>query len=81
MSNEKTQDTTPRINEEISDLEQRLNDLELEMVDAKEFSHITGDAFESLQNQIAELREMVETLLTLSTTGQERNESPVSEYQ
>ena len=81
MSNEKKQDSTPRKNEEITDLEERLNELELQMIDAKEFSYLSSDAFESLQRQIAELREMVETLLSIPTNNQEKNLSPVSEYQ
>ena len=83
MSNEKKQEETTRKTEEIElidDLDERLNDLELQMVDAKEFTHISSEAFEALQDQIAELREMFETLLSLSTTPQGKRPSPVSEY-
>ena len=81
MSNVKKQENTGRITEELSDLEERLNDLELHMVDAKDFTHISSDAFEQLQRQIDELREMFETLLTLKDIPQERTSTPVSEYQ
>lgn len=80
MSNEEKHEKNNRITEEISDLEERLNDLELQMVDAKEFSHISSEAFESLQNQIAELREMFEQLILIKTTPAEKRPSPISEY-
>ena len=80
MSLKEKKDNFPRITEEITDLEVRLNDLELQMVDAKEFTHLSSEAFEALQNQIAELREMFETLLSMKTTPQEKISSPFAEY-
>ncbi len=80
MPNDKKQDIPLRINEEIDDMDQRLNELELQMVDAKEFSHLSSEAFESLQNQIAELREMFETLLSIASSPQQKSSAPVSEY-
>ena len=80
MPTDKKQEESTRITEEIDDLEERLNDLELQMVDAKEFTHLSSEAFESLQNQIAELREMFETLISISSTPQQKSSAPVSEY-
>lgn len=81
MSMEKKETETNRINQEITDLEERLNDLELQMVDAKEFTHISSDAFEALQAQIAELREMFESLLLIKSPDTEKSISPFAEYQ
>ena len=81
MSMEKKEPETNRITEEISDLEERLNEVELQLVDAKEFSHISSDAFQALQEQIAELREMFESLLALKDTEPKKSNSPYSEYQ
>ena len=47
---------------EVEDLAQRLNDVELDLVDAKEFSHLSSDAFLVLQNQINELKELIESM-------------------
>ena len=80
MVNDKKQENESRLTEEMSDLEERLNDLELQMVDAKEFSHISSEAFESLQNQISELRELFEQLLMLKTPDEEKRSPPLSEY-
>lgn len=83
MPNTKKQEETTRKTEEIElidDLDERLNDLELQMVDAKEFTHISSEAFEALQSQIAELREMFETLLSLASTPQQKSSTPISEY-
>jgi len=49
--------------EEKTDLEERLNDVELEVIDAKEFTHLSSEAFELLQTQINEIRTMLEQLL------------------
>jgi uncharacterized coiled-coil DUF342 family protein len=81
MSNEKKQENPIRLIKEIDDLEERLNELELNMVDAKEFTHISNEAFEALQEQITELREMFESLLSLNNTSQpEPRSAPYSEY-
>lgn len=61
---------------ELDDLLERVNMVELELVDAKEFSHLSSDAFEALQTQINELREMVETVLSLNTEPTEVRPSP-----
>lgn len=55
--------------DEIIDIENRLNDLELQMVDAKEFTFISSDAFDALQKQITELREMLEQLLVIKNNS------------
>lgn len=52
-----------KISAELADINERLNDVELNIVDAKEFSHISGDAFEFLQNQINELKTIIQTVL------------------
>ena len=52
-----------KISTELSDINERLNDVELDIVDAKEFSHISSDAFEVLQKQINELRAIIQTFL------------------
>ena len=44
-------------------LEQRLKTLEVEMMDAKKFSHLSSDAMELMQQQINELRETLEHLI------------------
>ena len=49
--------------EEKTDLEERLNDVELELIDAKEFTHLSSEAFEMLQSQINEIQTMLEELL------------------
>ncbi len=91
MSNLKKQEKNKRIEDknpvskeqliDIDDVENRLNDLELQMIDAKEFSFLSSEAFEQLQRQITELREMFETLLSLRTTTNEKNYDTPSEYQ
>ena len=80
MVNDKKQENESRMTDEISDLEESVNDLELQMVDAKEFSHISREAFEKLQNQISELRELFEQLLVLKTPDEEKRSPPLSEY-
>ena len=80
VSNDKKQENSPRITEEISDLEERLNEVELQLVDAKEFSHISSDAFQALQEQIAELREMFEHLLLIKSNPEQKSTNPISEY-
>ena len=45
------------------DVEERLNDVELNMAEAKEFTHLSSDAIEDLQNQLNELRGLLEQLI------------------
>ncbi|MHA2101669.1 MAG: hypothetical protein ACW99A_23715 [Candidatus Kariarchaeaceae archaeon] len=53
---------------EVEDLAYRLNEVELELVDAKEFSHLSSEAFLVLQNQITELKELIESIIVPNTT-------------
>ena len=71
-----------RLNDDnILDLEERLNDLELQMIEATEFSHISSEAFETLQTQITELKQMFESLLSISNTSPTQEiKSSFSEY-
>lgn len=49
--------------EEADDLEERVNEVELQLISAKEFSHLSSETLELLQQQIDELRSMLEKLL------------------
>ena len=44
-------------------LQQRIKDLEEDMIDAKNFSHLSSNALEILQKQIDELRVTLENLI------------------
>lgn len=48
----------------IDDLSGRLNHVELELIEAKEFSHLSSEVFEVLQSQINEIKEIVESLFS-----------------
>lgn len=51
-----------KLKEEIlEDLDGRVQEIELELTEAKEFSHLSHDAFEQLQEQINELRDLIMT--------------------
>ena len=90
MSNDKKQVKNDPIEKEniivqdqfvdLEDVENRINDLELGMIDAKEFTHLSSEAFEQLQRQIDELREMFETLLSLKAKPEEKRSIIHSEY-
>ena len=49
--------------DEIEDLTERVNNVELNLIESKEFSHLSSEAFEALQFQINELRSLVENLV------------------
>ena len=49
--------------EEIEDLAERINNVELGVTDAKEFSQLSSEAFEALQKQINDLKFMILTLV------------------
>lgn len=44
------------LHDEIEDFAERINTLELNMVEAKEFTHLSAEVFAILQNQINELK-------------------------
>ena len=45
----------------LEDTHERLQEVELELTEAKEFSHLSHDAFEQLQAQINEIRDLLMT--------------------
>ena len=47
---------------EINDLSERMNTLELNMVEAKEFTHLSAEVFTVLQNQINDLKFVIATM-------------------
>ena len=49
--------------EEIEDLAERINNVELGVTDAKEFSQLSSEALEALQKQINDLKFMILTLV------------------
>ena len=51
------------IQEEIEDLAERVNNVELGVTDAKEFSQLSSEALEVLQKQINELKHVIITLI------------------
>ena len=51
------------IQEEIEDLAERVNNVELSVTDAKEFSQLSSEALETLQKQINELKEVIVSLI------------------
>jgi len=53
------------IQEEIEDLAERVNNVELSVTDAKEFSQLSSEALETLQKQINELKEVIISLIEL----------------
>ena len=51
------------IQEEVGDLAERLNDVELDIAEAKEFSHLSSEVFVILQKQINELKYLLAVLV------------------
>ena len=51
------------IQEEIEDLAERVNNVELSVTDAKEFSQLSSEALETLQKQINDLKEVIVSLI------------------
>ena len=58
---EKTTDSL--LHDEIEDFAERLNVLEANMVEAKEFTHLSAEVFAILQNQINELKIVIANLV------------------
>ena len=58
---EKTTDSLPL--DEIEDFAERINTLEANMVEAKEFTHLSAEVFAILQNQINELKIVIVNLV------------------
>ncbi len=66
--------------EEMDDLADRLNSVELELVEAKEFSHLSSEVFEILQSQIDELRTLFTELVSKNSGETESSEPFDLEY-
>ncbi len=60
--------------EEKADLETRLNDVELQLIEAKEFSHLSSEVFELLQTQIDEIKTLILEYITPSSQKTKENE-------
>lgn len=58
---EKTTDFIPL--DEIEDFAERINTLEADMIEAKEFTHLSAEVFAILQNQINELKIVIANLV------------------
>ncbi len=57
---------------EVEDLAERLNDVELDIAEAKKFSHLSSEVFVILQNQINEIKYVLAVLI------QSKDNSPKS---
>ena len=58
---EKTTDS--KLHDDSEDIFERLNILEANMVEAKEFTHLSAEVFAILQNQINELKIVITNLI------------------
>lgn len=58
---EKTTDSL--LHDEIEDFAERINILEANMVEAKEFTHLSAEVFAILQNQINELKLVIANMV------------------
>lgn len=61
--------------EESNEIESRIEKTENNIEEMKQFTHLTADVFENLQEQINEMREMVEKLLLQNTSTPKKRES------
>ena len=55
--------TDSLLHDEIEDFGERINTLEANMVEAKEFTHLSAEVFAILQNQINELKIVIANLI------------------
>ncbi len=58
--------------QEVENLAERLNDVELDIAEAKKFSHLSSEVFVILQNQINEIKYVLAVLI------QSKDNSPKS---
>ena len=62
------------LHDEIEDLAERINTLELNMVEAKEFTHLSAEVFAILQNQINELKLVITHIVKGNSQAPDKKE-------
>lgn len=56
---------------EIEDFEKRINDIELDLVEAKEYTHLSSEALLIFQGQINDMKELIGEFLAKSVSSSE----------